>query len=107
IHARIGDQRLSRRCTAMDDLDETARDPRIKEQLDQPMHNQGALLWRLDHDGIAGSKGRPELVTCQVERRVEWRDGADHADWKAHQEGHLAVSHGAAIEGDVTAFDAD
>ena len=64
----------------------------VDQQLGQRDRGERGLAGRLEHDRAAGGDGRRHLVGHQVEREVERRDGADHADGHPQGEAELALA---------------
>ena len=62
-----------------DDVDDAFGKPRLGEERREFEHRRRRELRRLDHRRASGGERRSELPARQRERRIPWRDDADHA----------------------------
>ena len=66
--------------------------PGLVLELREQERRERRLRRGLEHDGAAGGERRRDLVRDEVEREVERRDRADHADRAAQRERELALA---------------
>ena len=87
IDVHVAAQRLARGLAkAGDDLQHTIGNAGLGGEFGNAQRRQGRLLGRFDDDGIAGSKGWPQLPRCHHQRVVPRHHGGDNADRLAGDE---------------------
>ncbi len=88
LHEDVADLRRG----ADEDVEPARREPGVRLELGEQERRERRLRGRLEDDGTAGCESRRDLVGNEVERKVERRDRAHHADGDADRHRELALA---------------
>ena len=70
---------------AVDDVEHAGWQSGVEERLGRTVSHQWTHRRRLEHDGVAGGKGRPDLAASEVEWEVPWGDDGDDTHRVEHR----------------------
>ncbi len=81
----VGQQRVDSHLVAVHDVEDTRRHAGLDEQLGQMQRHGRVTLGRLEHERVAGGKGRTGLPQRDHGGEVERGDASNDAEWLAHR----------------------
>ena len=94
-HVRVADEPVTdRAATAVDDVHDPVRQPRLDEQLDEALAEERRVGRRLEHDGVAAHECGQHLPRGNGDREVPRRDRADDTDRHPHAHVELVAQLG-------------